>query len=180
MPGHKPSPVICIIDIHGIAVKALLLTLNTVRGRIDKTSYRTLPLILKRKTSFIFLPLAHAHDDMGLRKDDFRLGDMKISFCKTFDLIFQIGHLLIILFPARRQKNATMNYSIIEQYLAMGEYKNLFPYCIHVYRTVSSLILFIFANIYIDILYYIKYNMLIKYIYKIEIYEKGLIIWLFR
>ena len=56
MPGHKPSPVICIIDIHGIAVKALLLTLNTVRGRIDKTSYRTLPLILKRKTPFIFLP----------------------------------------------------------------------------------------------------------------------------
>ena len=132
MPRHKPSSVICIIYIYRIAVESFFGALNAVRGRIDQSPYRSLSLILKRKASFIFLSFSDPHHNMGFGKDNFRLRDMEIPFCKTFDLIFQIRHLLIILVPAGRQKDATMNYIIIVQYMAMGEYNNLFPDCIHV------------------------------------------------
>ena len=101
MPGQKPAAVICIINIDRIAVKALLVTLNTIRGGIYKASYGPLPLVLEREAPPVFFSLADAHDDPRLRKDDLRLWDVKIPFGKSLDLILQISHLLKILLLPR-------------------------------------------------------------------------------
>src|SRR5699024_4321732 len=97
MPRHKSCSVICIINIYRISVKALLITDHTVRGWIYKAADRSFPLILKRETSPVFFSLSDSHNNPGLRENNIRLWNMKISFGKTFDLIFQISHLLTIL-----------------------------------------------------------------------------------
>ena len=70
--------------------------------------------------------------NMCFRKYDLRLRNMKVPFGKSFDLIFQICHLLIIFAAVRvkryyeplsfvhGQKYATMNYNIVLYLLAMG------------------------------------------------------------
>ena len=97
MSRHKPRTVICIIDIHRIAVKPLLVAVDTVRGGIDQSADGPLPLVLERKAPPVFFSLADTHDDPRLREDDLRLRDVEIPFGKSLDLILQISHLLTIL-----------------------------------------------------------------------------------
>ena len=97
MPRHKPAAVICIIDIDRIAVKPLFITVDTIRGGIDKTSDSPFPLVLERKTPPVIFSLADTHRDPGLGEYDLRLRDVEIPFGKSLDLILQISHLLTIL-----------------------------------------------------------------------------------
>ena len=99
VPGPQSCTIICIVDIHRIAVKSLLITLHTIRRGIDKTTDGPFPLILEREAPPVFFTLADSHDNPGFRENDLRLRNMEIPFGKTFDLVFQISHLLIILIP---------------------------------------------------------------------------------
>ena len=97
MSRNKSPSVICIINIYRISVKALLHTLDSVRRWIHQAADCPLSFILQGKTPLILFSFPDTHNDMRLRKYNLRLWDMKIPFCKSLDLIFQIGHLLIIL-----------------------------------------------------------------------------------
>ena len=125
MSRHKSSSVICIIDIYRIPIKALLCTLYTIRRRIDKSAYCPFSFILQRKASLIFLSFSDTHRNVSLRENNFRLRDVKIPLCKTFDLILQIRHLLKFLIIHKSvlatTKNATINYIISLYVLAMGD-----------------------------------------------------------
>ena len=101
MPRHQPAAVICIIYIDRIPVETLFVTLHTIRRGIDKTSDRSFPLIFQWKTSSVFFPFSDSHYNMCFRKYNFRLRNMKVAFGKSFDLILQICHLLIIFAAVR-------------------------------------------------------------------------------
>ena len=98
MPRNKTGSIVSKVNIDWIPVKPFLVSVNPVGGRIHQTTDTSLALILQRKTALIDLPFSYPHNDPSLRKLDFRLWNMKIVFCQTFDLVLQICHLLILFY----------------------------------------------------------------------------------
>ncbi len=90
MPRYKAGTIICIINIDRISFKALLHAFDPVRRRVNQPPDIPLILILQRKTALVDLALSDPHHDPGFRKYDFRLRSCKVSFCKTFDLVFHL------------------------------------------------------------------------------------------
>ena len=80
-----------------ISYRATAPRITTKTITATRAADRPLSFILQGKTPLILFSFPDTHNDMRLRKYNLRLWDMKIPFCKSLDLIFQIGHLLIIL-----------------------------------------------------------------------------------
>ena len=139
MSRHETCAVICIVNIYRISVKSLLIADYTVRRGVHKSPDRSLPLILKRKASSVFFSLSYSHNNPRLRENNIRLWNMKISFGKTFDLIFQISHLLTILVSAQKAKNRYYELYHYSYMSCNGRIKEFVSDCIQVYSPVLLL-----------------------------------------